>query len=471
MKKMYFKHAALALGIVACAGSASAEWQNVNGQYLKDAAFLPGWSGALSQTANGIGEVWCSAFNLYQIMDLPAGEYTLTANAFYRYANNDLSKVNMTDGKNHFAYIFLGDAKTPVEGLFDKTADSYPNNMEEAAAAFEAGRYLNTVKFTHKGGDLKFGITNTGSVWDEWCAFDNFKLQGPSGEITVVNGDFSEGLDAKRSWDNANLDGGVKTPDMNKTGGIWRKTNATIYNVGQQIELPAGKYRFGVQSFLRYGAGNVAGKYLDIKDDANTTKEGESAWDRHVAQTENPAHNAYIYVTDGWDLDVDEVTPVKPVDEDGAKYGNPNSFYKETKIKCIFDEQLETYPENNADNNLRVNETDDWYTRDGFERQAAAVFVNNPDLYRNYVEFDLTTPAKVWVGIKKDANAPQYYWNPFNDFTIEKYVEGGSGVAEIVVDENAPVEYYNLQGIRVANPENGLYIVKQGNKVTKRVIK
>ncbi len=25
--------------------------------------------------------------------------------------------------------------------------------------------------------------------------------------------------------------------------------------------------------------------------------------------------------------------------------------------------------------------------------------------------------------------------------------------------------------IRVANPENGLYIVKQGNKVTKRIIK
>ncbi len=49
--------------------------------------------------------------------------------------------------------------------------------------------------------------------------------------------------------------------------------------------------------------------------------------------------------------------------------------------------------------------------------------------------------------------------------------DGGSGVAGIEAEENAPVEYYNLQGIRVADPENGLYIVKQGNKVTKRVIK
>ncbi len=44
-------------------------------------------------------------------------------------------------------------------------------------------------------------------------------------------------------------------------------------------------------------------------------------------------------------------------------------------------------------------------------------------------------------------------------------------VDEITVDENAPVEYYNLQGVRVANPENGLYIRRQGSKVTKVLIK
>lgn len=46
-----------------------------------------------------------------------------------------------------------------------------------------------------------------------------------------------------------------------------------------------------------------------------------------------------------------------------------------------------------------------------------------------------------------------------------------SGVSEIVVDENAPVEYYNLSGVRVANPENGIYIRRQGNKVTKVLVK
>lgn len=34
----------------------------------------------------------------------------------------------------------------------------------------------------------------------------------------------------------------------------------------------------------------------------------------------------------------------------------------------------------------------------------------------------------------------------------------------------APVEYYNLQGVRVENPESGLYIRRQGNKTTKVIL-
>lgn len=46
-----------------------------------------------------------------------------------------------------------------------------------------------------------------------------------------------------------------------------------------------------------------------------------------------------------------------------------------------------------------------------------------------------------------------------------------AGVGNIAVDNNATKEYYNLQGIRVANPENGLFIVRQGNKVSKVIVK
>lgn len=43
------------------------------------------------------------------------------------------------------------------------------------------------------------------------------------------------------------------------------------------------------------------------------------------------------------------------------------------------------------------------------------------------------------------------------------------GVAGISADENVAPVYYNLQGVRVENPENGLYIVVKGNKSTKVV--
>lgn len=45
-----------------------------------------------------------------------------------------------------------------------------------------------------------------------------------------------------------------------------------------------------------------------------------------------------------------------------------------------------------------------------------------------------------------------------------------SGINGIEADDsNAPVEYYNLQGIRVDNPANGIYIRRQGSRVEKVV--
>ncbi len=67
----------------------------------------------------------------------------------------------------------------------------------------------------------------------------------------------------------------------------------------------------------------------------------------------------------------------------------------------------------------------------------------------------------VWVNVTNQGIA-HYTYNG------QKYV----GVENIVIeDAQAPVEYYNLQGVKVANPENGLYIRVQGNKVSKVIVK
>lgn len=58
-----------------------------------------------------------------------------------------------------------------------------------------------------------------------------------------------------------------------------------------------------------------------------------------------------------------------------------------------------------------------------------------------------------------------------NAFAIE--ADGTTTGVEVVeaVDENAPVEYFNLQGVRVQNPGQGLYIRRQGNSVEKVLMK
>jgi hypothetical protein len=47
-----------------------------------------------------------------------------------------------------------------------------------------------------------------------------------------------------------------------------------------------------------------------------------------------------------------------------------------------------------------------------------------------------------------------------------------SGIADVNADANdGDVEYFNLQGIRVVNPANGIYIRRQGNNVSKVLVK
>ena len=65
---------------------------------------------------------------------------------------------------------------------------------------------------------------------------------------------------------------------------------------------------------------------------------------------------------------------------------------------------------------------------------------------------DIETPAKAELLLKGKKTGVE-------DVTIEE------------VDEDAPVEYYNLQGVKVENPSNGIFIKVQGKKSTKVYVK
>lgn len=110
--------------------------------------------------------------------------------------------------------------------------------------------------------------------------------------------------------------------------------------------------------------------------------------------------------------------------------------------------------------------TDDWGTiNDGTHRygpaagQNAALTVGDKE-----VKFQLAGDASFNI-----AGGLYDFTVDFNTWTFS-VVANTSGVSSINT-ENAPVEYYNLQGVKVANPQNGVYIIRQGNTTKKAVIR
>lgn len=64
--------------------------------------------------------------------------------------------------------------------------------------------------------------------------------------------------------------------------------------------------------------------------------------------------------------------------------------------------------------------------------------------------------------------------NPlFPDFyLLTNFIDVRTGAIDgVEADSSLPVEYYNLQGVRVANPGSGVYIRRQGDSVTKVAVR
>lgn len=84
---------------------------------------------------------------------------------------------------------------------------------------------------------------------------------------------------------------------------------------------------------------------------------------------------------------------------------------------------------------------------------------------------DLIEDVKGWTAFSATKELAGYpILKAFEAYGVEA---GQSGIFDAAVEEDAdaPAVYYNLQGVQVANPENGVYIVRRGSKVTKELIR
>ena len=89
---------------------------------------------------------------------------------------------------------------------------------------------------------------------------------------------------------------------------------------------------------------------------------------------------------------------------------------------------------------------------------------------------DEETPAIPTYNVPAGVGTIGFYANTKLDAGVkdvslygEPYVQ--VGIDDITLGENEEAEFYTLQGIRVANPSEGIYIMRRGGKTTKVLIR
>lgn len=89
----------------------------------------------------------------------------------------------------------------------------------------------------------------------------------------------------------------------------------------------------------------------------------------------------------------------------------------------------------------------------------------------NSVEYILPERGALRVGIRKTVTMSTD-WTCFDNFRLY-FKAASSGVEGVTSDSDSqlPPVYYNLQGIRVAHPAPGIYIVRRGNSVAKEIVR
>jgi hypothetical protein len=105
-------------------------------------------------------------------------------------------------------------------------------------------------------------------------------------------------------------------------------------------------------------------------------------------------------------------------------------------------------------------QTIDWSSYYGEEAPAYVAIFDEFDV--KFGDITIIVPDAAFDSFKANTK-----WAKFN---LVKASEAGIEGVEID-SNNAPAVYYNLQGVKVANPENGVFIKVQGNKASKVLVK
>ncbi len=201
---------------------------------------------------NNVCEVYQGAGSFTQtVTGLEKGLYRVTVSGFYRQGKS-ATCVDLSDYNISTAYLQAGNSKVQLKDwASDMSGTNTPNNLAEAEAKFNDGKYVNTVyAAVGTDGKLTISVVQPSMTSYGWLALRDFGLELISpleagDDITnrIANADFNTGK--ADGWD-----GG---PTVNATAKDAEFFNTT-FNMSQTItDLPKGWYEVGVQGFYRNG--------------------------------------------------------------------------------------------------------------------------------------------------------------------------------------------------------------------------
>ena len=191
-------------------------WIDITSQVLQNPGFTndsrEGWqweSNAASQTARvDCMEFWNGTFDIHQDVSYTHnGKYRLSVQGFYRVGDNNEGYNNYKNGTEVIpAVMYAGDAQQKLVSVYSEPSNQdvsgawgagngwwggapyFPNTMESARVWFDNDKYWNTMEF-ESNGNFRIGLKSDSWQNNNWCIFDNFKIEyyGDYIKVTDIN--------------------------------------------------------------------------------------------------------------------------------------------------------------------------------------------------------------------------------------------------------------------------------------------
>ena len=272
MKKLY--SLLLLLLALHTAHAADIVWTDITTRFVQNPDFdsgnNDGWtvnsSAGQKSVSAKIMRFWNGTFDFsQQISHLPQGTYRLTVQGFYR-SQGDSYQAYKDGTERMTAFLYAGKVSKPLVSVYSEAMTStegnrqqhdghyYPDNSVSAAAAFAEGLYKgNSIEF-EGGGSVIIGIRCEEAESNNYCAFDNFRLEYASAADGKTWVDVTDRYLKNTGFDGDSTDGWTwdSNASSQKTDyGCMEFWNGT-FDIWQTVKnAPAGQYRLSVQAYYR----------------------------------------------------------------------------------------------------------------------------------------------------------------------------------------------------------------------------